>query len=82
MLAEQNCYVFLFHEFKSLMTVCYFEQEQIHIPDPQYYMRHVQAVYRQIFSAVCSEQLSVTREIESTVVSYASYIFAEEVLCP
>ena len=92
MLGEQDCYVFLFCEFKSLMAVCYFEQEQTHIPDPQYYMWHLQAVYRRIFSAVYSEQLSITRGIESSVVAYASYIyiyiytfflfFAEEVLCP
>jgi hypothetical protein len=81
MLAEQDCYVFLFCEFKSLMAVYYFEQEQTHIPEPQYYMWHVQAIYRQTVRAVCSEQLFVTREIEFSVVSYASYFFAEEVLC-
>jgi hypothetical protein len=70
-LAEQDCCVFLFCEFKSLMAVYYFEQEQTHILD-------VQAVYRQIVSAVCSEQLSITREIESIVVSYSSGIFLQK----
>jgi len=41
-------------------------------------MWHVQAVYRQIVCAVCSEQLSVTRETESSVVSYAAYIFLQK----
>jgi len=68
MLAEQGSYVFLLCELKSLVALCYFEQEQTHIPDPQYYMWHVQAVYT-LVHAVCSEQLSVTREIESSVVS-------------
>lgn len=74
MLAEQDCNIFLFCEFKSLMAVYDFEQEETHIADPQYYMWHVQAVYRQIFSAVCSEQQSITRGIESSVVAHASYI--------
>ena len=68
MLAEQGCYVFLLYELKSLVAVYYFQQEQTHIPDPQYYMWHVQAVYRQTVCAVCSEQLSNTRETESSAV--------------
>ena len=78
MLAEQGCYVFLLYELKSLVAVYYFEQEQTHILDPQYYMWHVQAVYRKIVCAVCSEQLSITRETESSVVSYAAYVFSQK----
>ena len=45
-------------------------------------MWHVQAVYRQIVCAVCSEQLSITRQIQSSMVSYASYIFCRRNTLP
>jgi len=80
--AEQDCYVFLFCEYKSLTAVYYFEQEQTHILDRQYYMWHVQAFYRQLVSAVCLEQLHVTRErVQHGFICFI-YFFAEEVLCP
>ena len=60
------------------MAIYCFEQEQTHIPDPQYYMWHIQAVDRQIVSALCSEQLSISRELESSLVSYVLYIILQK----